>query len=58
MNEKVLINNKEYTFVKDYRDDKNLRTRLNDLTDKPMDLTLKNGMKLVIGKKYIFHIHY
>ena len=34
MNEKVLINNKEYTFVKDYRDDKNLRTRLNDLTDK------------------------
>lgn len=58
MNEKVLINNKEYTFVKDYRDDKNLRTRLNDLTDKPMDLTLKNGMKLVIGKKDIFHIHY
>ena len=41
MNEKVLINNKEYTFVKDYRDDKNLRTRLNDLTDKTYGFNFK-----------------
>lgn len=41
MNEKVLIRDKEYTFVKDYRDNESLREELNSLTDKTYGFNFK-----------------
>ena len=44
MIDKVLINNKEYIYVKDYRDNEKLREGLNNLKNKPMDLILESGV--------------
>ena len=41
MNEKVLISNKEYTFVKDYRNNGKLRVKLDNLTDKTYGFNFK-----------------
>lgn len=41
MNAKVLIRDKEYTFVKDYRDNESLREELNSLTDKTYGFNFK-----------------
>ena len=41
MIDKVLINNKEYIYVKDYRDNDKLRESLNDLTEATFQFNFK-----------------
>ena len=54
MNGKVLISNKEYTFVKDYRDNEKLREGLNDLTDKIYGFNFKEWYEAGYwGKGYV-----
>lgn len=54
MSEKVLINNKQYSYVKNYREDENLREEFNKLTEKTYGFNFKKWYKEGYwGDKYI-----
>ena len=54
MSEKVLINGYEYTYIKGYRDNENLRDSLNKLTEKTYGFNFRNWYEEGYwGKEYI-----